>query len=250
MSEKKIVICIPTFNEAENIGRLIDELLSFDFAPSVVVVDDNSKDNTQDEVRNKIKAYGGDRLRLLTRTKKDGRGGAVWHGFKEMQKLDFDIFVEMDADFSHDPKDLMKGIELISDTSALVVGARYPHGKIIGWPFKRRLLSRFANLLARILITPSIHDYTNGYRIYTAETVSLINAVGFKYKGFILLSETIAICLVNNRRIEAFPITFRDRSKGNSSATLSEVIRSLLAIFDIAIGLRNGRYVMTETNDR
>ena len=223
--------------------------MSLELGLSIVVVDDNSKDNTQQEVRNKINAYGNDKVYLFTRTKKDGRGGAVWHGFKEMQKLNYDVFVEMDADFSHDPQDLIKGIQLIGAQSGLIIGARYPDGKIIGWPFKRRLLSRFANLLARVLISFSIHDFTNGYRIYTAETVRLIDEIGLKYKGFISLSEIIAICLVNKRKIEAFPITFRDRSKGQSSATLAEVIKSLIAIFDIAVGLRNGRYLKTTKND-
>lgn len=246
----RIVICIPTYNEAENIGGLIDTIMSLSINPTVVIVDDNSEDGTRNEVQGRIKKFGIEKVKLLTRTKKDGRGGAVWYGFRKMLALNFDIFVEMDADFSHDPHELINGIKMIDRTSSLIIGARYPHGKILGWPIKRRVLSRLANILARILISNSIFDFTNGYRLYTAETVKIIEAVGLRNKGFICLSETIAICIVNNCKIESFPITFRDRSKGDTSATFLEVMRSLVAIFDIAIGLRNGRYIFHKRYDR
>ena len=179
----------------------------------VAIVDDNSEDKTQYMVEKAINKYSVSSVRLCVRSSDRGRGSAVWHGFTTFFDEGFDYFVEMDADFSHSPNDLLKGLRLARPSVGMLIGSRYNKGKIEGWPVKRRLLSLFANLLARVLIDSKIKDYTNGYRIYSSKTVHLIKTVGLKNGGFIALSETIAICLANKVEILEFPIALRTAPK-------------------------------------
>lgn len=233
----KTAIIIPTFNESENIIGLVKEILSIDSNFSVLVVDDNSPDKTYNLIKrfaeNNLDIYG-PRLNVVLREEKDGRGGAVWHGFSEMVKKDFDIFVEMDADFSHHPKYLIEGVKEIRNGADVVIGARYPKGKIVDWPIKRRLFSRLANFLCRLLISFKIHDFTNGYRFYNKQFISRYSSRNFMFSGYINLSETIALAIKNKLVIKSFPITFVNRKIGSSNTNFLELVTSFTAIFVIA----------------
>ena len=238
----RFIVCIPTFNEVDNIADLIDQLLAIEIDLTVAIIDDNSRDGTANAVRQKIEQHGDERVWLIERQAKDGRGGAVLRGLQEGLRHDFDYFVEMDGDFSHDPADLQVASGIVDPKIDLLIGARYPDGQIYGWPVKRRVLSYFANRLARLLIPTGVHDYTNGFRIYTRKAAETILAVGVVNKGFIALSEIIAICVANGLAIHSFPIVFRDRTKGSSSASLAEVVTSFIAVFKIALMLRRGKF--------
>ena len=242
MQSEKFLICIPTYNEEKNIGPLIDDLMQLPINCVVAIVDDNSQDKTKYVVEDAINKYSASRVRLCVRSTDRGRGSAVWHGFATFFDEGFDYFVEMDADFSHSPIDLLGGVQLVCPSVGLLIGSRYNKGKIEGWPVKRRILSLSANLLARVLIDFKIKDYTNGYRIYSSKTVELIKGVGLENEGFIALSETIAICLANGVKVLEFPIRFKDRSKGSSSANFQEVFRSFINIFKIAFHYHKGRF--------
>ena len=161
----KTLVVLPSYNEKENINRLISAILSVSESFYVVVVDDNSPDGTFDaveEARKLMPSVTQDRLHLVKRLAKDGRGGAVWDGMRWglASELNFDSFVEMDCDFSHDPSEIKSGLLLIAQGYDLVLGSRYPDGKILNWPLKRRIFSRVANFLCRILISLKFHDYT------------------------------------------------------------------------------------------
>ena len=238
----RFIVCIPTFNEVDNISDLIDQLLDINLDLTVAIIDDNSRDGTANAVREKIRQHGSESVWLIERETKDGRGGAVLRGFREGLTQDFDFFVEMDGDFSHDPADLQGASWLIDSSVELLIGARYPDGQIHGWPLKRRILSYFANRLASLLIPADISDYTNGFRIYSRTAVEKILSVGVVNKGFIALSEIIAICVANDLSISSFPIIFRDRTKGSSNASIAEVIKSFVAVFKIALMLRKGKF--------
>ena len=238
----KTLVVLPSYNEKENIGNLISAILAESSEYSVCVVDDNSPDMTKDIVE-KYKLLlpheNQNRLNLIVRKKKDGRGGAVREGIKWGLQSDFDSFVEMDCDFSHPPTDLKRGIELLKNND-VVMGSRYPNGKVIGWPFKRKALSFCANLLARSLISWDIGDYTNGFRFYNRKSAEYLCAKDQKHKGYIYLSESIA-CLINGGfKIASFPIIFVNRERGVSNTTFSEVSQSLTAIFSIAWNHRFG----------
>ncbi len=235
----KALIVLPSYNEKDNIIDLIKAILAISKLFYVVVVDDNSPDGTI-EVIEKAKTtmpdFDRDRLHLIKRFEKDGRGGAVWDGIRWglASTSDFEFFVEMDCDFSHNPNEIQTGLNLVAQGFDLVLGSRYPDGKIINWPLKRRIFSRFANLLCRILISWKFHDYTNGYRFYNKKSATHLSKSRTMFKGYINLSETIAKLLKHNFSIAAFPIIFENRKLGKSNTDLKEMLGSFFAIFQIA----------------
>lgn len=234
----RALIVLPSFNERENIGNLIEELLSLDRDYAVCVVDDSSPDGTSQLVARTINESPGlqDRAHLITRGTKGGRGGAVRDGFVWGMASDqsFDAFVEMDCDFSHDPKALSEGLALIGSGYDVAVGARYPDGGIVGWPLARRIFSRVANWLARLLIDRGVSDYTNGFRFYSPRAVRLLLEQPQRHTGYIYLSESMAYLLKADMRIASFPIQFKNRERGSSNTGPREVIRALIGLIQIA----------------
>ncbi|MDA9799775.1 glycosyltransferase [Gammaproteobacteria bacterium] len=236
----KSLIVLPAFNEKENIANLLQAILSSSDNFYIVLVDDNSPDGTFKAAKNfkhSLDINKSNRLHLISRCKKDGRGSAVWEGFKwglEYQQLQFDCFIEMDCDFSHDPKYLKTGIQYVSDGNDAVLASKYPDGKTIGWPFGRVALSFLSNMLCRVLIKWSIGDYTNGYRFYSKRAIEILINSNMVHKGYINLSESLAILLKNKVKIKSFPIVFVNRLNGESKTTFKELKNSLLGIFKIA----------------
>lgn len=241
----KSLIVLPSYNESENLPKLIDELLLLKNELEVLVVDDNSPDGTSQLIEKKIQDLalrGENRLHLIVRSKKDGRGGAVRRGLEwGLEKSGFDSFVEMDCDFSHHPSYIEQGLQMLK-SYPVVLGSRYPDGEIIGWPLKRKLLSFFANFLARMLISPRVKDYTNGFRFYTRDAAQFICKFQQKHKGYIYLSETLAQLMHGRFSIGSFPIRFVNRERGVSNTTFSEVWKSLSAIFLIGWEYRFGKF--------
>ena len=235
----KTLVVLPSYNEKENINRLILAILSLSESFYVVVVDDNSPDGTFDAVEESKKLMSSadqNKLHIIKRLAKDGRGGAVWEGMRWglASELNFDSFVEMDCDFSHDPSEISNGLLLISEGYDLVLGSRYPNGKIINWPLKRRILSRVANIVCRILISRKFHDYTNGYRFYNRKAAAHLSQSSLLFKGYINLSETLAKLLKNQFSIGVIPIVFENRKRGKSKTDYKETLGSFFAIFQIA----------------
>lgn len=237
-----VLVVLPSYNESGNIIQLIEAIGGVRSDIKVCVVDDNSPDGTALIVKNYISGLSPiDQLRvkLIVRQKKDGRGGAVRAGFEWGLNEDSNIkvFIEMDCDFSHDPKYLLQGIELLNSAD-FVIGARYPNGSVVGWPLKRRIFSRLSNLLTRALIDWSIHDYTNGYRFYSREATSFLCQQPQRFKGYIYLSECLAFLIKKRFRGTSFPIVFVNRQIGKSNTTLNEIFTSLISIFQIAWDFR------------
>jgi len=234
---EKILVVLPSYNEKENIVKLIEAILALGSGYSVCVVDDSSPDGTSEIVRKAIAEKNlSARVELITRSKKDGRGGAVRTGFKWgfESGRGFQAYIEMDCDFSHEPKSIPTGISLLEKGADVALGSRYPDGKIVGWPLKRHLLSFFANTLARSLINFRIHDYTNGFRFYTPASVEVMLKHSQKHKGYIYLSESLSQLLRSGMKVETFPIYFLNRERGVSNTTLAEVRSAFMGIFSIA----------------
>ena len=190
---KIIGVCLPSFNESENIIQLINKIIKKVKNVVVCVVDDNSPDKTYDLVKKNFN--NNKNVMLIKRNNKNGRGSAVWEGLNFLKglKYDIDIFVEMDCDFSHSVEDLLKGIELIQQKNCnILLGSRYPDGKIVNWSINRRIFSFMANLLIRFLIDKKIHDYTNGFRFYDKKAIDILLERKPVNKGYIYLSESIA----------------------------------------------------------
>ena len=147
----------------------------------------------------------------------------------------------MDCDYSHHPKYLANGIGLIADENDVVLASRYPNGQTIGWPLRRVILSFVSNLICRIMIKWNIGDYTNGYRFYSKKSVNILLKSNMIHKGYINLSESLAILLKHESKIDSFPITFINRQEGKSNTDFKELINSLIAIFQISFRFWFGR---------
>ena len=231
------LVVLPSFNEVTNIQALIDAIFHVGREIEVCVVDDSSPDGTADLVTKLIDtdANWEGRVHLIVREGKGGRGGAVRDGIAwGIDRGGYDAFVEMDCDRSHDPEEMANGLRLLADGNDVVIGARYPDGRIIGWPRYRRVFSRLANYLARGLLEWSVADYTNGYRFYSPKAAEALVNTPQQHTGFIYLSESLAQLMKSGATVASFPITFRDRSGGESSADLAEVVRALSGLFAIA----------------
>jgi len=237
------LIVLPSYNERSNIIELIQAILDADIGHQVCVVDDSSPDGTGQCIRDALaerSAWLG-RVHLIERAKKDGRGGAVREGLAwGLAQARFEAFVEMDCDFSHEPKAIREGLTLLAAGYDVVIGARYPDGTIVGWPMQRRVFSFFANTLARTLIDRSVHDYTNGFRFYRSNAVQLLLEHAQQHKGYIYLSETLSILLRSGCKITSFPIYFKNRDRGVSNTSMREVGSALSGIFSIGWKHRTG----------
>ena len=172
---KKIAIIIPTFNELDNIENLVKEILKNVPESKIFIVDDSNDKKIGDllNLKNLNATY-------LHRENSKGRGSAVLHGLRNALKEDnFDIFIEMDADFSHDPTELRRNIEYFYNNNLdLLIASRYQKkSKIINWGINRRILSKLSNILARILLGVKLKDFTNGFRIYSKKATEIIEEV-------------------------------------------------------------------------
>ncbi len=169
----KTLIIIPTYNELENLPKLLPAVLSKDSSINVLIVDDNSPDGTAAFVENEMK--NNERIHLIKRSSKQGLGTAYIAGFKYALQNGFDLIFEMDADFSHDPNEIPKFLEEIKQ-SDLVLGSRYINGvNVINWPMRRLLLSWFANWYTRIITGLHIKDATGGYKCFKREILQAID---------------------------------------------------------------------------
>ena len=210
----KVYIVIPTFNEAENIEELIQQILSLHPDFNIIIVDDNSPDGTgavSDAISN-----NDSRISVIHRPKKTGLGTAYIEGFKKALDENADLIFEMDADFSHNPEYLQDFLTA-SENADLVIGSRYLNGvRIEGWSFRRLMLSKFANIFAaRIMLRP-IWDFTSGFRCYRREVLQRIVKEKIKSDGYAFQIEMIYFACMNEFRIKEIPIIFRERKSGYS----------------------------------
>jgi dolichol-phosphate mannosyltransferase len=218
----RTAVVVPTYNEAKNIAALIDAVRGVLPGVSVYIVDDSSPDGTADAVRSRV----GPEVHLVVREKKDGRGGAVLEGLRRALASDppFERFVEMDADFSHEPKELPRLIALVEEPGVLGVGSRYMEGsRIEGWPLKRRLFSGFVNALLRIVVDRRYSDLSNGFRCYRRDAVERLLAHEFRTRGYIVLSEQALVLRRAGLRPSSMPTVFVNRVRGVSNVTVREL---------------------------
>jgi glycosyltransferase involved in cell wall biosynthesis len=230
---KKTLIIIPTFNEAENIGRLTQRLMGMDESIHVLVVDDASPDGTADIVKAQGAASGG-RLNILKRTGKGGRGSAVLEGFRIGLTQGYELLFEMDADFSHNPEEIPSFLRKIDEGYDMVLGSRYlPESKIFDWGPKRTFFSKWANVYARAVLGIPITDYTNGYRCYTRKAVEALDMGTIEAKGYVVLSEVAYQLYRKGLRIGEVPTIFVNRRRGISNLGWHEIKEAFLSVLRI-----------------
>ena len=239
----KIVIVIPTYNEAKNIGRLIDSLaIEFEKIPNhefnILVVDGNSPDGTADVVREKEKKHNF--VYLLIEKEKAGLGAAYVYGFKyAMKELSADVLVEMDADFQHDPKELLSLIREIDNGYDYVIGSRFVKGGSIPkeWEFKRKVFSKMGNMVSRIVLgIPNVSDFTTGYKASRvkgfADSIDLDNILS---KGFAYKMDLLYKMFKAGAKIKEVPITFGVRDEGKSKMEKNNPKDSLRVVFTLRL---------------
>jgi glycosyltransferase involved in cell wall biosynthesis len=182
-----LLIVIPTFNEAENIGDLVTRLTTLYPDADALVVDDGSPDGTAAKVE--ALAVTNPRILVIKRSGKGGRGSAVLAGFTYGLGKTYTHFIEMDADFSHKPEEIASMLEKIK-TCDMVIGSRYlPGSEIHAWGMKRTVFSYLANKFARFMLGIPMSDYTNGFRCYTRQAIEAIDMKKIDAKGYVVLSE-------------------------------------------------------------
>ncbi len=210
----KTLLIIPTYNEIENIERLVEIVLGKGDDIDVLVLDDNSPDGTGLRVR--FMQSSEPRLHLIERPGKMGLGSAYVTGFKYALAHDYELIMEMDADFSHNPDDLPRLISAAQNKD-LVIGSRYCNGvNIINWPFKRLLISYFASKYVRVITGMPIKDPTGGFKCFHRKVLESINLDKILSDGYAFQIEMNFRAWVKGFRIKEIPIVFTERINGTS----------------------------------
>lgn len=229
---KNIAIIIPAYNEQDNILKLINKIKHLLPRSSIYIIDDSPGNQTNFIINKK-------KINYYHRKKKLGRGSAVLYGIKKAILVKkYNIFIEMDADFSHDPKELIKNINYFTKNNAdLLISSRYlKNSKIINWPISRKIFSFLSNYLTRIILQLKISDYTNGFRIYSKRAaVKIIKNCGKIGDGFIILSEILLVLHLCKYRIFETSTIFINRVRGESSVNLKLIFSSLIGLVKLFI---------------
>ena len=234
---ESIYVVIPTYNEVDNIAALIQALLEISPNITIIVVDDNSPDGTGRVVDELGKQNS--RIKCIHRQGKGGRGAACIEGFRMALAEGADLIFEMDADFSHDPKEIPLFLEKIKNND-MVLGSRYTKGgKAINWSPLRRIFSHFANTITRFFLQIPITDYTNGYRCYRRLTFDFIDFNAIDAKGYIVLSEIAVQIHHKGLAIGEIPTRFVNRVRGESNLNLNEVIGALKSVLRLWVRYHN-----------
>ncbi|MBX2929745.1 MAG: polyprenol monophosphomannose synthase [Saprospiraceae bacterium] len=242
------LIIIPTYNERENIERMIETVLSLDAPFHLVVVDDGSPDGTADLVRAMQTRYP-ESLFMIERSGKLGLGTAYITAFKWGLERNYEFFFEMDADFSHNPQDLLRLYRACKDDGAdVAVGSRYVRGgKLENWPFDRILLSFGASLYVRLVTQMPVKDPTAGFVCYRRRVLQTINLDKIRFVGYAFQIEMKFAARSLGFRITELPITFTDRLEGASKMSKGIVKEAVLGVLQMRIRSFRTSYAALES---
>ena len=226
---KKYII-IPTYNEADNLSKLVERIFDLNISNlNIIVVDDNSQDGTGKIADNLSKKYP---LIAIHRQGKLGLGSAYLAGFKRALELKADIIFEMDADFSHDPKDLPRMIAEIDNGYDVVIGSRrIQGGNVQGWNWLRNLESKSAMTFARFVLGLKTKDITAGFRCYRSQVLNHIPVDKIKSNSYAFQEEMIYLCEKQSFKIKEIPVTFIDRKFGQSKLGVKDIFEFFLTVF-------------------
>ena len=231
------IVIIPTYNEIENIEAIIRAVFSKDKAFDILVVDDNSPDLTGlkvKELQNEFK----DQLFIVSRQEKTGLGSAYIAGFKWCLEKHYEYIFEMDADFSHDPKDLIKLYNACAVKGAdLSIGSRYTNNNInvVNWDMKRLLLSYFASKYVRFITRMRIHDTTAGFVCYKRNVLEAIDLDNIKFVGYAFQIEMKFKAYLQKFKIVEVPVIFTDRTKGKSKMSGGIISEAIFGVINMKL---------------
>ena len=230
------LVIIPTYNEKENVEAIIRDVFALKPAFHILIVDDNSPDGTQDIVASLQNEFG-ERLHLLKRAKKQGLGTAYIAGFKHALERPYEYIFEMDADFSHNPADLVKLKEACEKQwYDLAIGSRYITGvNVVNWPIARVLMSYYASRYVRAITGMPISDTTAGFKCYKRAVLETIALDKIKFIGYAFQIEMKFLAWKHGFKIKEVPIIFTDRSKGTSKLSKGIIKEAIFGVVQMKI---------------
>jgi dolichol-phosphate mannosyltransferase len=236
---EKVLVIIPTYNEADNLQRLIEKVLTVQDNIDVLIVDDNSPDMTWQVVEEMQKTEP--RLHLIKREGKLGLGTAYVAGFRFGLQNSYDFVFQMDADFSHNPEAIPQFLEEARNAD-LVIGSRYKNGvRVINWPIKRLVLSFGANVYTRIITGMPIYDATGGYKCYRREVLAALNLDCIRSNGYAFQIETNFMVWKKGFKVAEIPIIFEDRRVGISKMSKRIILEAVFMVWGLRIRSIFGR---------
>ncbi len=235
-SVSESIVIIPTYNEIENIERMVHKVMGLQPAIHLLIVDDNSPDGTANIVEKLQSEYEG-RLYILKRKGKEGLGTAYIAGFKWCLERDYGFICEMDCDFSHNPDDLTRLVQACRDGADLAVGSRYVGGvvNVVNWPMGRVLMSYYASKYVRIVTGLRVADSTAGFVCYTRKVLENIGLDRIKFKGYAFQIEMKFRAWKKGFKIQEVPIIFTDRTMGTSKMSTRIFREALFGVMELRL---------------
>lgn len=233
----KSLVIIPTYNEKENIGKLVPQIINLDEKINVLIVDDNSPDGTG-EIADKLKEEFSNRVFVIHRKDKLGFANAYIEGFQLALTMDVDYIISMDADFSHNPRYLPELISKLKDYD-VVVGSRYMYGtvSVVNWPIKRLILSKLANFYAKMVTGLKVNDCTSGFVGYRREVLKNIGIENVFSDGYSFLIEMKYRAQKKGYKLCEIPIIFEERRLGQSKMSKKIIFEALFRVWQIRISI-------------
>ncbi len=235
----RITVITPTYNEAENLPKLVSVLFSLPLDLNLLIVDDNSPDGTGKIADDLAQTYPG-RVEVLHRPGKMGLRSAYLNGFQKILDGNAQALVQMDADFSHDPSALVDMAKLL-ESCDVVLGSRYVQGGSVDkhWPIWRKSLSAFGNFYARTILSLPLHDVTTGYRMWRRETLQCMPLERIQSSGYVFLVEMMYLAHCLQFKIGESPIYFADRRWGKSKMSLKIQVEAAMRIWQVLWNFRD-----------
>ncbi|GGG10380.1 putative polyprenol phosphate mannosyl transferase 1 (Ppm1) [Rhodococcoides trifolii] len=243
------LVIVPTFNEIDNLGQIVERLHRALPKTHVLVVDDGSPDGTGDLADSLAAGDTAGRIHVMHRTEKNGLGGAYIAGFRWGLEREYTVLVEMDADGSHAPEQLHLLLARVDAGADLVLGSRYvPGGSVVNWPKHREVLSRGGNIYSRLALGVTLRDITGGYRAYRREVLEKLPLEKIESHGYCFQVDLAWRTIQEGFVVDEVPITFTERERGESKMSGNIVREALLKV--TVWGLRNRWQKITGSSRR
>lgn len=230
--KENVIIIIPTYNEAGNIADLIRQIYSSSLDPAVLIIDDNSSDNTSGIVKRLQDQYP--KLNIINRKEKFGLASAYKEGFSYALAKGYDVILQMDADLSHSPGSILEMIDLL-DQYDLVIGSRYvENGGSISWGWGRVVMSRLGNIYAKTLLCIPIHDLTSGFKCMKRSVLESLNFNSISSKGYSFHLEVTFFSFLKGFKLKEYPIIFRGRMNERSKMSLGIACETFFKVITLS----------------
>ena len=229
------LVVVPTYNEIENIERMVHTVMALHSAFDLLIVDDGSPDGTAEAVE-QLQANYANRLHLLKRTKKEGLGKAYLAAFDWGLERDYQFIFEMDCDFSHNPADLERLLQAAQEGAHIAIGSRYVTGvNVVNWPMGRVLLSYYASAYVRLITGMSVRDATAGFVCYRRDFLQALNFNKIRFKGYAFQIEMKYIAFRLGYVLKEVPIIFTDRQEGTSKISKKIIKEAIWGVISLRL---------------